>query len=111
GTESIRAQNDPAFDLVPETIVARLPVHFLKCRGGAFARTVAYAVVTREIGARFGSGDQVIRGYSVLRMRQTDFLRLASERFINADAGFNFCPNFGIQTGNEIFFGNSDSHA
>src|SRR5262249_36230562 len=78
-------------------------------RRGGGPQSVAYGVVSREIGARLRCCDQVVRRNSVLGVRQANFMNLAAEAFVQPYPGFDLRLDFCFQAPDEIFLRDADS--
>ena len=75
GAQHVGAEHDPALDLRAEALASGLLVHLLEIPRAFGAEAVAHAVVAREVRARLGGGDDVVRGDRVGRVRQLDVCR------------------------------------
>src|SRR5262249_156715 len=91
--EYVRSEENPSFDLRTESLGTGMGVYGHEGRGVGSTGGIFDAVVAREVRAGFCGRNNVVRGDSIVRMRQRNADGLYAEPFQMrhrvADRGFN----------------------
>ena len=96
--EDVGADQDAPFHFVAETLRARPGVHLGKIGEILRAVAVAYAVVAREVRARFRRRDHVVRGNRQLHVREADFDGLRAEPAVFGESVLDAAHHAAIAT-------------
>src|SRR6185369_389133 len=92
-----------------ETLAAALGVHVQQsgCPFGAVAE--ADAVVTGQVGAGLGGGDQVVGGHGVVGVGQANVYKVGAQAAVDLDGLIHGGLYVRIKSGDKVFLGQADA--